>query len=134
MAMPSVDLKTGRRMAYGTAIGRIVFGSLMLIIPALTLGGFGVKLLDGPLAWLARVFGIRDIVLGAGTIAALQRNDGSAANWVRFSAIADGADALLAFAKPDELGRARSYVAGAFALSAAIPGALAANALESKKA
>jgi hypothetical protein len=131
--MPEIDDATARKLAVGTAAGRIGFGLAMLALPVLTLRLFGIKQVPGPLLWLARVFGIRDLVLGAGTLAALRRNDGSAAHWVGFAAMADGADALLAVVKPTELGRARSYIGAAFALSAAIPGALAARALRSSR-
>jgi hypothetical protein len=127
--MPEIDDTTARKLALGTAAGRVGFGLAMLTLPVLTLRVFGVKQVPGPLLWLARVFGIRDVVLGVGTLAALRRNDGSAAQWVGFAAMADGADAVLAIVKPTELGRARSYVGAAIALSAAIPGALAARAL-----
>ncbi len=127
--MPDIDLPTAKRFGYGTALGRVAYGLFMLWLPEATLRVFGIKNVAGPLVWLARVFGIRDVILGAGTVAALQKNDGSAAEWLKFSAMADGADAVLAVVKPAELGRARSYVAAAFSLSAAIPGALASRKL-----
>jgi hypothetical protein len=131
--MPEIDDATARKLALGTAVGRVGFGMAMLALPVLTLRVFGIKQVPGPLLWLARVFGIRDMVLGVGTLAALRRDDGSAAQWVGFAAMADGADALLAVVKPNELGRLRSYVGAAIALSAAIPGALAARALSTPK-
>jgi hypothetical protein len=131
--MPEIDDATARKLALGTAVGRVGFGMAMLALPVLTLRVFGIKQVPGPLLWLARVFGIRDMVLGVGTLAALRRDDGSAAQWVGFAAMADGADALLAVVKPNELGRLRSYVGAAIALSAAIPGALAARALTTPK-
>jgi hypothetical protein len=131
--MIEIDEASARKLAVGTAAGRVGFGLMMLALPVLTLRLFGIKQIPGPLLWLARVFGIRDLVLGAGTLAALHRNDGSAAQWVGFAAMADGADALLAVVKPSELGRVRSYVAAAIALSAAVPGALAARTLHRPK-
>ncbi len=101
----------------------------MLLIPRATLAMFGVRAEPGPFTWLGRIFGIRDVVLGAGTIAAIRRDDGSAKQWLLYSAAADGADAALAIARPDELGRGRSYAAAAFSMSAAIPGALAGMSL-----
>jgi hypothetical protein len=123
--MIGIDEATARKLALGTAAGRVGFGLMMIALPGLTLRLFGITQVPGPLLWLARVFGIRDLVLGAGTLAALRRNDGSAAQWVGFAAMADSADALLAIVKPSELGRVRSYIGATIALSAAIPGAIA---------
>jgi hypothetical protein len=125
---------TAKKLGYGTALGRTAYGLFLLFLPQPTLAVFGIKTEPGPLTWLGRVFGIRDVVLGAGTVAAIRRNDGTAGQWLMYSATADGADAALAIAKPDELGRARSYVAAAFSLSAARPGALAGRALGSRRA
>ncbi len=125
MALPELSSTTARRVAYGTSLGRVAYGLTMLLIPELSLAVFGVKAIPGPLVWLARVFGVRDVALGAGTLVALQRKDGTAEQWLKISAMADGADAALALAKPDELGKGRAYFAAAFAASAAIPGWLA---------
>ncbi len=123
--LPQLSPSTAKRVAYGTSLGRVAYGLTMLVLPELSLSLFGVRAIPGPLVWLARIFGVRDMVLGAGTLAALQRKDGSAEQWLKFSAMADGADAVLAISRPQELGKGRAYLAGAIAASAAIPGWLA---------
>ncbi len=125
LPIPQLSPATAKRVAYGTSLGRVAYGLTMVLIPELSLSVFGLRSIPGPLVWLARVFGVRDVVLGAGTLAAIGRKDGSAQQWLQFSAIADGADSVLALARPNELGRGRAYFAAAFAASAAVPGWLA---------
>jgi hypothetical protein len=83
-------------MALGTASGRCAFGFILLFVLAIILRVAGSNNNDGQVGWLGRIFGIRDIVLGAGTAAAVQRHDGSASDWLKFCAFADRPDAVLA--------------------------------------
>jgi len=57
-------------IARSIAWGRIGFGLLMLIAPNSVLARTATER-PGPLVWMARAFGIRDLVLGAGAVAAV---------------------------------------------------------------
>ena len=57
-------------LARSIAGGRIAFGPLMLLIPNTVLAR-AAEDRPGPLVWLARAFGIRDIVLGLGALQSL---------------------------------------------------------------
>ena len=120
---PMDDLKLARSIA----AGRILFGALMLFVPNTVLARAAADR-PGPLVWLARAFGIRDIVLGLGALASLSEPepDGS---WVRMGAIADTSDAVAAIVWRDELGPAGTVSTLALAVPAAVGGWKAASAL-----
>jgi len=106
-----------RTIARSVALGRVVFGLLMLLVPHTVLARASAER-PGPLVWMARAFGIRDIVLGAGAIMELteEHPDG---RWVAYGAAADTCDAMAAVVWRDELGPAG--MAGTLAL--AVPAA-----------
>jgi hypothetical protein len=90
-----------RAVARIMAAGRVAIGTALLLAPGLVAGSWtgadgrrpGAKV-------LGRAVGIRDLVLGLGTLAALERGDERAATWVQAGAMADAADAaatMLAF-------------------------------------
>jgi hypothetical protein len=114
-------------LARSIAVGRVVFGALMLLIPDTVLSR-AVPERPGPLVWLARAFGIRDVVLGVGALRSLSQPepDGS---WVRMGAIADTSDAIAAVVWRSELGPAGVASTLALAVPAAAGGWKAAAAL-----
>ena len=107
-----------KTMAQGVAAGRVAFGALCLAIPRTILGPTA-KTADGPMVWMIRAFCIRDVVLGAGAIRAINEGDGK--DWVRMGAMADTADAVTAVVCKRELG-GKNLTA---TLSLAIPAAAA---------
>lgn len=110
------DLKIAR----GIAAGRVLFGALMLFLPEKVLA----KVLadaPGPAVWLARAFGIRDVVIGLGTLRSLAHPEPEAA-WVQIGALADTADAVAAVVWRDELGTAGAVATVAIAAPAATLG------------
>lgn len=106
-----------RKIAQFVAAGRVGFGAMCLMIPRVILGQ-PAREASGPMVWMIRAFGIRDIVLGAGALNALN-NGQDEATWVKAGAVADTADAITAVAFARELGGAST----AATLSLAVPAA-----------
>jgi hypothetical protein len=109
-----------RSLSRSIALGRVAFGAAMLLAPGALLRASADA--DGPLVWMCRAFGIRDIVLGAG---ALTAPDGEEAHWIRWGAIADTSDAVAALVWRRELGPALTGVTLALAVPAAAGGWMA---------
>ena len=94
-------------LAKSYAGGRIVIGLTLLLFPRRAMQGLWGKAAAGAPAvlFLGRLVGVRDVILGAGAIAALQAEaDGAAKGavrpWMTYGAAADATDAvatLLAF-------------------------------------
>ncbi len=106
-----------RSIARSIALGRVAFGLTMLLIPHQVLSRVGESQ-SGPLMWMSRAFGIRDMVLGFGAIMELTEEEPDG-RWVAYGAAADTCDAVAAVVWRDELG-----VAGmAATLSLAVPAA-----------
>jgi hypothetical protein len=117
------DLKLARSIA----AGRILFGALMLFIPNTVLARASAER-PGPLVWLARAFGIRDIVLGLGALKSLSEPEPDP-SWVKMGAVADSCDAVAAVVWRDELGTAGTLSTLALAVPAAAGGWKAASGL-----
>jgi hypothetical protein len=86
-----------RDLARGYAAGRIGIGLLLLLFPrrmARTLWGMAEG--SSPaVAFFARLVGVRDAILGAGALAALQEGDPARIRpWMTYGAVADAADAF----------------------------------------
>jgi hypothetical protein len=93
---------TEELIAKGIAVGRIAYGLACMAAPRTVLGPAG-QAADGPMVWMARAFGVRDLVLGSGTFLALQRDRAAAQSWVEFSAAADALDVVNAVVFRNEL-------------------------------
>jgi hypothetical protein len=80
-------------LAVGLAGGRIAIGVVSLLAPGLVgramMGPDGDS---GGTRLVLRVVGVRDLALGVGVLAALDRN-GPVHRWLRASAVVDGLDA-----------------------------------------
>lgn len=82
-----------RDLAVGLAGGRIAIGVVSLLVPGVV--GRAMMGPDGDsrgARLLLRVVGVRDLALGVGVLAALDR-DAPARGWLRASAVVDGLDA-----------------------------------------
>jgi hypothetical protein len=80
-------------LALGLAGGRIAIGAVSLLAPGLvTRAMLGADGDSGGTRLLLRVVGARDLALGIGVLAALDRNT-PARGWMRASAVVDGLDA-----------------------------------------
>jgi hypothetical protein len=62
---------------------------------------------------LVRTIGIRDLVVGAGTLAALRRGQSGSRLWVQSGLVSDVADVLLALASYRQLGARGTLIAAA---------------------
>jgi hypothetical protein len=82
---------TEHLIAQGIAAGRVAYGLACMTIPRTVLGPAG-KRAEGQLAWMARAFGVRDVILGTGTLVALRGDRAAAVRWVEMSAAADALD------------------------------------------
>jgi len=114
-------------LARSIAAGRVVFGLVMLLIPNTVLARMAADR-PGPLVWMARAFGIRDIVLGLGALRTLQQAEPDA-SWVRMGAVADTSDAVAAVIWHKELGFSGAASTLALAVPAAAGGWKAASGL-----
>lgn len=119
---------TGELIAKGIAAGRVLYGATCMVAPRLAMGPAGQRA-EGQMVWMARAFGVRDVVLGTGTLRALATDRASALAWVELSAVADGLDVANAVVFHKELDR--TGVAGVMALAvpATLGGAWAARKL-----
>ena len=100
------------------AAGRIVFGGLMLMKPeAAVRGWIGARAasMAGTQA-VTKAFGARDLVLGAGALAAFAQGRG-ARNWVAAGAACDAVD-LVATLQADDIPASGRAVVTVLALSA----------------
>ena len=120
-----------RNLARGVAVGRVAFGLLMLLAPrALTRHTGDRKDPPVPYVWWLRAFGIRDAVIGAGTLIALKADDdAAAARWVQMGAVSDSTDAVTAVVFGRELDRMGRIATLALAVPASIVGWKAAAGL-----
>ncbi len=115
------------KLARSIAVGRILFGALMLFTPNVLLARI-VSDRPGPLVWVARAFGIRDIVLGLGALHSLAQVEPDP-HWVRMGALADTSDAVAAVVWRDELGAVGTATTLAVAVPAAVGGWKAASGI-----
>ena len=98
------------------AIGRIVFGAGMLLSPELAARGWiGSAASHSGTQTITQAFGARDLVLGAGTLAALGRGD--AKDWVAAGGFSDVVD-FVATMRADDIPTAGRVLVGALAGSA----------------
>jgi len=109
-----------RTVARSIALGRIVFGMIMLFIPHSVLARTS-EVRPGPLVWMARAFGIRDVVLGVGAVLELTEAEPTG-QWVMLGAVADTSDAVAALVWREELGMAGMVSTLALAVPAATGG------------
>lgn len=118
-----MDPQTSQKVAQGVAVGRILYGLGMLLAPRMLLKPAGVSDPVGPFLWLARIFGIRDFMLGTGALVALLNESDAATGWVAAGAASDAADSVATLVWRDELGN-KALPAGLFAASAGVLGAV----------
>lgn len=109
-----------RLIARLVAAGRVLFGIACLVAPRPILRQVGRDAAP-QVVWWIRAFGIRDTVLGAGALVALNRDEPDS-TWVAAGAAADTADVVITAAFRDELGTAFVVPSLAVAGSAAALG------------
>ena len=106
----------GRDGARLVAAGRVALGVGMVVRPDLLPKLLGVDSgTASRMSWLARMFGAREVALGAGLLAA---GAGREREWLLAGALSDGVDAV-AFAAAARSGMVRPALGAAFTLTAA---------------
>jgi hypothetical protein len=118
---------TPRRMAYLVAWVRMITGAAWLLAPEASPRPWaGAAGSDAGAVTRARLIGSRDVVLGVGLLRALRRGRG-AREWVAYSSIVDGADALSTVVVLRQLPRAGQRIAALLAVGALVGGWTAAR-------
>src|SRR6478609_6407585 len=106
-------------IARGIAVGRVAYGVACIAAPRAMLGPAGSDA-EGSSVMVARFFGVRDVVLGGGTFAALRRDPDAAVSWVEWSAAADALDVAAGVAFRKDLDSAGRFGIAGIALPAAL--------------
>jgi hypothetical protein len=118
-----------RQVVRMLAVARVAIGVAATAMPGVT-GSllFGPKANSPALRLVTRSFGARDVVIGLGTLRALDQ-DVDAAGWARASAASDAADAVAALIAARAVPTARALLGAGSAAVAAIGGYRAASRL-----
>ncbi len=111
--------------------GRIGIGLLLLLFPGRVLHGMlgGREAVTPGVKLLSRMLGVRDAILGAGTLAAAW-DDGDVRSWLRYSVVADAADAAAMVLAYRHLPKRKRFAMVALALSGAATGAYLTTVLD----
>lgn len=115
-----------RDVARGYAGGRLVIGALLVLFPRVVMAGLagGRGNVTPALVLVTRLLGVRDAILGAGALAAVQdRDHDRVRTWMTYGAIADGGDALATLAGYRQLPRFSRFGLLSIALGGAGTGA-----------
>ncbi len=119
-----------RRGAVAVAAGRVALGLTALAWPSVPARPWvGASAGDLTARVFGRALGARDLALGLGALAALQRpaaEPGQAAAWVAAGALSDALDVAASLASWSELPRLTKWLVAASAGAAALTGAAAA--------
>jgi hypothetical protein len=127
MAQPEVLI------AKGIAAGRIAYGLACMTIPRTVMGPAGGRA-EGQMIWMGRAFGVRDLILGSGTLMALNQDPEAAVPWVEFSAAADALDVANAVVFNKELDKTGFIGVLTLAVPATLGGIWAARKLRAASA
>ena len=119
-----------RSLARQLAVGRVVIGGALVVAPALAARGWigDVSSTPGARA-LARGFGMRDVAIGAGALAALQ-SEGNVRDWMLAGAAADAADLVATIVARRDLPWLGRFGIGALATTGATLSLLAAREVD----
>lgn len=109
-----------RQLIRSMAAGRVAIGVALLLAPGLAARGWAGAEASRPVTRVfLRTLGIRDLVLGLGTLRALNRGE-DVAPWARYGAAVDGVDAAATLVGYRHLApRGRSVVLAMAATAAA---------------
>lgn len=101
--------------------GRVLFGLGCLVAPRKVIGPAGARA-EGQLRWMVRAFGVRDLVLGAGALVALDADGDAGIRWVEAGAVADSLDTVNALLFARELEPSGTAATLALAVPASLGG------------
>jgi hypothetical protein len=115
-------------LAKGLAVGRVAFGAALVAMPEEAARGWiGRRAASyGGAQALARALGVRDLVLGVGSLAALSRGD-DARGWVLAGAVGDAVDLVASVTGDDLPATGRIAVLGLASAAIAVSAAYAAD-------
>jgi hypothetical protein len=120
-----------RSIARLSAAGRVAIGAALLAVPrSVTRGWIGDVGGTAGGKLLGRSLGARDLTLGLGVLAALDRGDARAKDWIRASAVADTADAVATALAYRHLPKRSRFGVLVLAGGAAVAGFIAAENLD----
>jgi hypothetical protein len=101
------DLSDAKERALIVARGRIIAGLILALLPGLAVRLlFGASASNGAIRALARMMGIRDVILGVGAVTSVKERTMDA-EWVGCGALADGVDCVALLIAPGIPMRAR---------------------------
>lgn len=115
-----------RDLARAYAGGRLAIGVALFLFPRRVIAGLagGRDEVTPALVFVTRILGVRDAILGAGTLAAIEEGDAARLRtWMTYGAIADGGDALATLAGYRHLPRFKRFGLLAMASAGAATGA-----------
>jgi hypothetical protein len=119
-----------RRGATAVAAGRVALGLTALAWPSVPARPWVGSTADDLAATVfGRALGARDVALGFGTLAALQRPNGEARAWLAAGALSDALDVVASLSSWQELPRLTRWLVAGSAGGAALAGAAAALSL-----
>lgn len=121
-----------RLVAKLIAGGRVLYGLGCMAAPKTFVGPAGARA-EGQMRWMVRAFGVRDVVLGTGTLLAFEDGDAAAQLWVDVSTAADGLDIANALIFHKELDRQGTLATLALALPATAGGWWAGQQLRTRR-
>jgi sirohydrochlorin ferrochelatase len=114
-----VDLRTVARTMGAT---RVAIGSALVVLPGLSARGWlGDDSRRGSTKAVVRALGVRDALLGLGTIRALEQDE-DVKPWLLAGALSDGIDAVGTVLAYRQLPKRRRFLAVAFMAGAAAAG------------
>jgi len=97
---------------------RVSVGIALLVAPGAPLRMAGGDAPDGAAVLLLRTIGIRDLVLGLGTVSAASSSvRGDAVRWTTAAMASDALDTVVGLAAARSIGRRDALVAGALAMA-----------------
>ncbi|OWY62500.1 hypothetical protein B7486_58095 [cyanobacterium TDX16] len=112
-----------RTLARTMAAGRVAIGSALVVTPGLASGWWiGPEGKRGATKAVTRAMGVRDALLGLGTIRALEQGD-EVKPWILAGAVSDGVDAVATVLAWKQLPKRRRFLAVLFMAGAAAAGA-----------
>jgi hypothetical protein len=119
-----------RTLARTMAAGRIAIGSALVVVPGLaTSGWLGSDSKRGATKAVTRALGVRDALLGLGTIRALEQDD-EVKPWLLAGALSDSVDAVATVLAWRQLPKRRRFLAVVFMAGAAAAGAALAGQVD----
>jgi hypothetical protein len=119
-----------RQLARSFSFVRIGFGLAFLLMPRLASKPWMGDGADSPaFRWMARAFGVRDALIGVGTLIALDDKK-PVRQWLHYGAVSDATDAVATLIAYRHLPRYRRFAVLASAASSAAAGIALAQRLD----